>query len=80
MIIPLVEKPSVSAHVLAAFPNSKAINDAFRTISGSVAVSAYELESLPLPPAKKMAHLTTLMEKNSVPAAIEAACQKIYAL
>ncbi len=80
MIIPLVEKPAVSPHVLAAFLNSKAVNDAFRAISGSVAVSAYELESLPLPPAKKMAHLTTLMEKNSTPAAIETACQKIYAL
>jgi adenine-specific DNA-methyltransferase len=78
MILPIVEKPAVPAEVLAAFLNSKAVNEAFRAISGSVAVSAYELESLPLPAPEKLVDLITLVNINSELAIIETACQKIY--
>jgi len=80
MIIPIINEPLVSPSVLAAFLNSKAVNESFRTISGSVAVSAYELESLPLPAPEKLANLCELVNINSDMQSIEIACQKIYSL
>jgi hypothetical protein len=56
----------VSAPNLAAFLNSRATNEAFRTISGSVAVSAYELESLLLPTPERLTHLTELVRTRQV--------------
>ena len=49
MLIPIIENPPVSTTTLAAFLNSSAADDVFRCISGTVAVSAFELESMPLP-------------------------------
>lgn len=49
MLVPLVRKPPVSLAELAAFFASDAADQAFRCISGSVAVSATELEAMPLP-------------------------------
>jgi adenine-specific DNA-methyltransferase len=49
MIIPAQTGAAVPTGTLAAFLNSAAADRAFRCISGTVAVSAYELESLPLP-------------------------------
>jgi adenine-specific DNA-methyltransferase len=49
MIVPVNGHPAVSLPVVADFLNSKIVNEAFRSISGSVAVSAYELEAFPLP-------------------------------
>ena len=51
MLVPAVEAPAVPPALLAAFLNSEAADRAFRCLSGSVAVSAYELENLPLPTA-----------------------------
>lgn len=78
MIIPTCEKPSVSLEVLSVFLNSKAANDAFRTISGSVAVSAYELEALPLPEISSLIHLEQLISKNASRACIEKECMQLY--
>jgi adenine-specific DNA-methyltransferase len=78
MIIPITDTPKVSVPVLAAFLNSKTLNDAFRTISGSVAVSAYELESLPLPSPNKLKNLSKLVANSSPLSQIEAACKKIF--
>ena len=58
MLVPMTSKPLVPPSLLSVFLNSTAADRAFRCISGSVAVSAYELESLPLPSAvafRKMA-------------------------
>ena len=49
MLRPVRKKPAVPAETLAAFLNSPAADRIFRCISGSVAVSAYELEAMPLP-------------------------------
>jgi adenine-specific DNA-methyltransferase len=49
MLLPTGPKPQVSLARLAAFFASEAADRAFRCISGSVAVSATELEALPLP-------------------------------
>ncbi|MFS4432170.1 HsdM family class I SAM-dependent methyltransferase [Chryseobacterium sp. S90] len=78
MIIPISSEPLVNLKTLSTFLNSKVVNDAFRTISGSVAVSAYELESLPLPEPSKLKRLQTLINKNASPDLIEKECTKIY--
>ena len=80
MIIATLEKPLVHPMVLSAFLNSKAVNEAFRTISGSVAISAYELEALPLPDPKELLEISTLLQSKSDQFCIETACQRIYNL
>lgn len=71
-------KPKVSPLVLAAVLNSDAADRAFRCVSGSVAVSAYELEALPLPNAAQTKTLAALIAKNSGRAAIEAECARLF--
>jgi adenine-specific DNA-methyltransferase len=80
MIYPVVPTPLVSLDVLSAFLNSKAVNNAFRTISGSVAVSAYELESLPIPDLSHLGRLKMLIETNAKPEMIEQECLTLYTI
>ncbi len=75
MMIPTVARPRVSPALLAGFLNSAAADRAFRCLSGSVAVSAYELENLPLPAAGDM---KGLVGRRSSRAAIEAAAARLY--
>ena len=49
MVMPLDGSPSISLAVVAALLNSEVVDQVFRCMSGSVAVSAYELQALPLP-------------------------------
>lgn len=78
MIRPITEIPKVSAEVVGAFINSNAADRAFRCISGSVAVSAYELESLPMPAPEELAELTRLVDAGADRELIEAACSKLF--
>lgn len=78
MVKPIVEKPAISADVVAAFLNSAAADRVFRCVSGSVAVSAYELEGLPLPSPEKLAGLKLLVESGAKRERIEAECAKLY--
>lgn len=78
MLLPLTDNPRISPDTLAAFLNSAAADAAFRCVSGSVAVSAYELESLPLPAADDLALLQKLVTENASRARIEAACKRLY--
>ena len=78
MLRPLSEHPKVSADVLAAFLNSSAADQAFRCLSGSVAVSASELEALPLPPPEALAGLNALMAQRPSAEAIDAECAVLY--
>lgn len=78
MIRPIVEFPAVPAATLAALLNSPILDRAFRCISGSVAVSAYELECLPLPPPQALRPVTRLLEKKARPAVVHAACAQIF--
>jgi adenine-specific DNA-methyltransferase len=72
-------RPSqVPPDVLAAFINSAAADAAFRCVSGSVAVSAYELEALPLPPAESLGELTRLVRRGGGKPEIEAVCARLY--
>lgn len=78
MVRPITDVPKVSTAVLAAFLNSGAADRAFRCVSGSVAVSAYELESLPLPDPSALKELASLVETGASKDAIEVACSRLF--
>lgn len=78
MVRPVYGTPKVSPAAVAAVLNSGVIDQVFRCISGSVAVSAFELEALPLPSVAAMRRIETLVSRNAGTAAIEAALQRIY--
>ena len=78
MIKPIIKPPPVSADVLAAFLNSAAADRAFRCVSGSVAVSAYELEGMPLPPADSLDLFVRLVRENAPRDQLESACVRLY--
>lgn len=79
MLLPTSVRPAVAAPVLAALLNSRALDQAFRCINGSVAVSAYELEALPLPPPSAVAPLAALIRQGAQQDTIERACAAMFA-
>jgi adenine-specific DNA-methyltransferase len=80
MVVPIVPHPSVDTVTLATFLNSAAADRAFRCISGTVAVSAYELESMPLPPPQQMRELSNLLSQPHTRAEAENCCNRLYGL
>jgi adenine-specific DNA-methyltransferase len=78
MLKPIDGKPPVSLKLLHTFMNSLAADTAFRCISGSVAVSAYELESMPLPSLGSMKKIQKLVDGGADHNKIEAALLKLY--
>ncbi|SNR87009.1 MULTISPECIES: class I SAM-dependent DNA methyltransferase [unclassified Azospirillum] len=80
MLVPRVARPPVSPAVLAAFLNSRAADRAFRCLSGSVAVSAFELQAMPLPDPKALAPLARLVAQGATRDALDAACDALYGL
>jgi adenine-specific DNA-methyltransferase len=78
MVKPITGSPKVAPEVLAAFLNTPAADAAFRCISGSVAVSAFELESLPLPPGEVVEALRCVLQRSSHDFAAE--CARLYGL
>jgi adenine-specific DNA-methyltransferase len=78
MLVPIVAHPPVGTGALAAFLNSSAADRAFRCISGSVAVSAYELQSLALPAPESMQPLERVLRKPFSRADIDKICEAIY--
>ncbi len=79
MVRPIVTRPPVSAVVLTAFLNSAAADRAFRCVSGSVAVSAYELEALPLPSPSQLEELARLLRAGAGRRRLDEACERLYA-
>lgn len=75
MIRPFNGRPEVSAAVLVKLLNNPIVDRAFRCLSGSVAVSAYELENLPLPSPVDLTHL---LAGNANREAIDQACEILY--
>lgn len=71
-------RPSVTPAAVAAVLNSRIVDQLFRCINGSVAVSAYELEALPLPSTKAMSGLEDLVSSGAGVAAIEAELAMLY--
>lgn len=70
--------PSVSPATVAAVLNSRVLDELFRCISGSVAVSAFELEALPLPAPADMRRIEQLVKRRARPETIEAAFAALY--
>ncbi len=79
MIKPTNGAPKVRQTVLAALLNTEAVDQAFRCISGSVAVSAYELEALPLPPPDSLGEVEALVASRAGRPSIEQAVNRLYA-
>lgn len=73
-------KAKVSPVAVAAVLNSDVVDQVFRCISGSVAVSAFELESIPLPPASAMAPIEHLVAQGATRAAVEKALRSLYSI
>lgn len=77
MIVP-TDQPQVSAGVIAALLNSPTVDQVFRCISGSVAVSAYELEALPLPSPAALKGIQSLVERGAPKDMVEGAIAALY--
>lgn len=71
---------AVSPATVAAIFNSDIVDQLFRCISGSVAVSAFELEALPLPSPTAMKKLDSMIERKATRAAIETELRHCYGL
>ena len=78
MVRALGRSPSVSPAAVAALLNCAVVDSAFRCINGSVAVSAFELEQLPLPPPDVMAKLAALVTAGASVQAIETVVAAAY--
>lgn len=78
MIRPLQTQRVVRPAVVAAFLNSAIVDQAFRCLSGSVAVSAYELEALPLPPPEALSELSAAAASEASREAIDTLCARLY--
>jgi adenine-specific DNA-methyltransferase len=78
MIRPANGAPRVGSKVLTAFLNTDIVDRAFRCLSGSVAVSAYELEALPLPPPDSLEPLAKLLARGATRGEIEEACGAVF--
>jgi len=74
-----VGQPAVPPSVLAALLNSRTVDQVFRCMSGSVAVSAFELEHLPLPDARQLKPLARLIASGKAdPAMIASKIDRLY--
>jgi adenine-specific DNA-methyltransferase len=78
MVRPTRKKPAISSETLAAFLNSAAADRAFRCVSGSVAVSAYEIENIPLPNPDMLKSLEQLVKQQASRTRIEDECSRLF--
>ena len=78
MIKPIPGKAMVSPTVIAALLNTKTLDQVFRCISGSVAVSIYELNALPLPSPGQIKLIENLLWNEVPQEMIESAVSRIY--
>ena len=78
MIKPLDDDPKVALAALAVLLNSDVVDQVFRCINGSVAVSAYELEALPLPLPEDMKEIERLVNKRAKRETLERAVGRLY--
>ena len=78
MIKPLNGAPRVAPAALAVLLNSGVVDQVFRCINGSVAVSAYELEALPLPPPEEAKEIERLMKRRATRETLECVVERLY--
>ena len=79
MIRPLNGAPSVSPAALTALLNSNVVDQVFRCLNGSVAVSAYELRALPLPSPEDMQEIESLISSRAAPRTLQRVAERLYA-
>ncbi len=79
MVIPTYGQAKVSPAALAAILNSRVVDEAFRCINGSVAVSAYELAALPLPSIEQALRIQEMLQAGSTRDDVERELERIYA-
>jgi len=72
--------PLLDLDTVVALLNSKAIDELFRCISGSVAVSAYEIESIPLPPEDELVGLQTLIRRRVSADRVQSYISSLYGI
>ncbi len=68
----------VPARVIVALFRSRVIDDLFRCLNGSVAVSAFELEALALPELEALDRLEALLDAGASDAEIDALLEDAY--
>lgn len=78
MIKPISGKAVVSPAIIAILLNTRVLDLVFRCISGSVAVSAYELNSLPLPSPEELKAIETLVDEGALLETVETLIAKVY--
>ena len=70
--------PAVPPGLLLAVLGSAAADRAYRCLSGSVAVSAFELEALPLPAPQALAPLEAALGRGAAAAEVDAICAGLF--
>jgi len=80
IVYPTNADSSITPETIAVLLNSSLADAAFRCISGSVAVSAYELHALPLPTLHQMKQLQTLIQNQANPTTIQSAIERFYGI
>ncbi len=79
MALRIAPGPILPETICALF-NSRAVDQAYRCISGSVAVSAYELEALPLPAERQMLALQRLVTGGASREVVERTVARMYGM
>lgn len=72
--------PSISLRTLCLLLNSEKVDSAFRCISGSVAVSAYELNALPLPKVEQLIELEKYINDGAPAMHVESKIASFYGI
>ena len=78
IIKPIDDDPKVTPAALSALLNSEVVDRLFRCINGSVAVSAYELKSLPLPSPEDTRAIDRMVNRRAGRKTIERAVERLY--
>ncbi|MDP3008139.1 MAG: Eco57I restriction-modification methylase domain-containing protein [Methylococcales bacterium] len=78
-VYPVIET-EITPETMAVLFNSQPVDAAFRCISGSVAVSAYELKALPLPTLQQMKQLQALIQNKASSIIIENTIKRYYGI
>lgn len=73
-----VANPAVSPATVAMVLNSRIVDQLFRCINGSVAVSAFEMEAIPLPSPTEMRSVEKLVKRGACSAEIEGELARLY--
>lgn len=70
----------VPLSVVATILNSNVVDQVFRCMSGSVAVSSFELSALPLPAAGQLTRLSQLVAGGAARVEVDSECNRLYGI